>query len=71
MTDKIQGLRQCEKCGNVLPVDSGFCNKCGDKLPPITSVMSGGWTGGSSGGEVSPVRRGVGGGRGVLLLLWL
>lgn len=28
----LQGLRICEKCGNLLPLDSVFCNKCGDKL---------------------------------------
>lgn len=31
----LQGLRKCEKCGNVLIVDSVFCNKCGDKLEPL------------------------------------
>ncbi len=36
----IQGLRKCEKCGNILPVDSAFCNKCGDKLDPIDSVIA-------------------------------
>jgi len=30
-----QGLRKCEKCGNVLVLDSAFCNKCGDKLEPL------------------------------------
>lgn len=30
-----QGLRKCEKCGNVLTLDSVFCNKCGDKLAPL------------------------------------
>ncbi len=30
-----QGLRKCEKCGNILVLDSAFCNKCGDKLEPL------------------------------------
>ena len=30
-----QGLRKCESCGNVLVLDSLFCNKCGDKLAPV------------------------------------
>lgn len=31
----LQGLRKCEKCGNVLVVDSVFCNKCGEKLASL------------------------------------
>ncbi len=31
----LQGLRKCEKCGNVLVLDSAFCNKCGEKLEPL------------------------------------
>lgn len=31
----IQGLRRCEKCGNVLVLDSAYCNKCGEKLEPL------------------------------------
>lgn len=31
----VQGLRKCEKCGNILVLDSAFCNKCGDKLEPL------------------------------------
>lgn len=31
----LQGLRKCEKCGNVLTLDSAFCNKCGEKLTPV------------------------------------
>ncbi len=31
----VQGLRRCEKCGNILVLDSGFCNKCGEKLEPL------------------------------------
>ncbi len=28
----VQGLRKCEKCGNILVLESGFCNICGEKL---------------------------------------
>lgn len=35
----LQGLRKCEKCGNVLVVDSAFCNKCGEKLAPLQVEM--------------------------------
>ncbi|MBR2403252.1 MAG: zinc ribbon domain-containing protein [Lachnospiraceae bacterium] len=28
----LQGLRKCENCGNILVLDSAFCNKCGEKL---------------------------------------
>lgn len=28
----MQGLRKCDKCGNVLVIDSVFCNKCGTRL---------------------------------------
>lgn len=31
----VQGLRKCESCENVLPLDSLFCNKCGEKLQPL------------------------------------
>lgn len=31
----VKGLRKCEKCGNVLVLDSAFCNKCGEKLKPL------------------------------------
>lgn len=31
----VQGLRKCEKCGNVLVLDSAFCNKCGEKLEEL------------------------------------
>jgi len=31
----VQGLRKCEKCGNVLVLDSVFCNKCGEKLEEL------------------------------------
>lgn len=33
----VQGLRKCEKCSNVLVLESAFCNKCGAKLEPISS----------------------------------
>ncbi len=31
----LRGLRKCEKCGNILVLDSSFCNKCGEKLQPL------------------------------------
>lgn len=31
----VQGLRKCEKCGNILVLDSVFCNKCGEKLEEL------------------------------------
>lgn len=31
----IRGLRKCENCGNILVLDSSFCNKCGNKLEPL------------------------------------
>lgn len=31
----VQGLRKCEACGNILVLDSIFCNKCGKKLDPL------------------------------------
>lgn len=31
----VQGLRKCEKCGNVLVLDSAFCNMCGEKLEAL------------------------------------
>lgn len=31
----VQGLRKCEKCGNILVLDSFFCNKCGIKLEEL------------------------------------
>ena len=36
----VQGLRKCEACGNVLPLESAFCNKCGIKLEPIQVASS-------------------------------
>lgn len=31
----VQGKRKCEKCGNILVLESMFCNKCGEKLEPL------------------------------------
>ena len=28
----LKGGRRCSKCGAVVPMDSGYCNKCGAKL---------------------------------------
>lgn len=28
----VQGMRKCEKCGNILALNSLFCNKCGERL---------------------------------------
>ena len=28
----LRGGRRCPKCGAVVPIDSGYCNKCGAKL---------------------------------------
>ena len=38
----MQGLRKCTACGNMLPLDSMFCNKCGEKqqLLNVTETMS-------------------------------
>ena len=36
---KTQGLRMCENCGNTLPYDSSFCNKCGYKLQPVSEEL--------------------------------
>jgi ribosomal protein L40E len=32
----LQGLRKCTACGNLLPLDSAFCNKCGEKQQLLT-----------------------------------
>ena len=32
----VQGLRKCVTCGNVLVIDSAFCNKCGSKLEKLS-----------------------------------
>lgn len=31
----LQGLRKCEACGNILVLESGFCNICGKKLDAL------------------------------------
>ncbi|MBD5471021.1 MAG: zinc ribbon domain-containing protein [Lachnospiraceae bacterium] len=38
----VQGLRKCEKCGNVLAIESAFCNKCGEKLEALQLEPAGG-----------------------------
>lgn len=35
----VQGLRKCEKCGNILVIDSAFCNKCGEKLEALQAEV--------------------------------
>ncbi len=36
---KLQGMRICEGCGNVLPYESSFCNRCGIKLEPVAEEL--------------------------------
>ena len=36
---KLQGMRICEGCGNVLPYDSVFCNRCGIKLEAVAEEL--------------------------------
>ncbi len=36
---KLQGMRICEGCGNVLPYESAFCNRCGIKLEPVAEEL--------------------------------
>ena len=36
---KTQGMRMCENCGNTLPYDSSFCNKCGYKLKAVSEEL--------------------------------
>ena len=36
---KTPGLRMCENCGNTLPYDSSFCNKCGYKLQAVSEEL--------------------------------
>lgn len=38
----LQGLRKCTACGNMLSLDSMFCNKCGEKqqLLSVTESMN-------------------------------
>ncbi len=38
----VQGLRRCEKCGNILVIESVFCNKCGEKLEALQLETAGG-----------------------------
>lgn len=34
----LHGMRKCNECGNILVIDSLFCNKCGTKLEPIEMI---------------------------------
>lgn len=36
---KLQGMRVCEGCGNQLPYESFFCNKCGAKLDAVAEEL--------------------------------
>lgn len=36
---KLQGMRSCENCGNTLPFESLFCNKCGVKLEAVAEEL--------------------------------
>ncbi len=36
---KTQGMRTCDGCGNVLPYESFFCNRCGAKLEPVAEEL--------------------------------
>ncbi len=36
---KLQGMRICEGCGNVLPYESAFCNRCGIKLEAVAEDL--------------------------------
>ena len=36
---KLQGMRICEGCGNVLPYESAFCNRCGVKLEAVAEDL--------------------------------
>ncbi len=36
---KLQGMRICEGCGNVLPYESCFCNRCGIKLEAVAEEL--------------------------------
>lgn len=36
---KLQGMRICEGCGNVLPYESCFCNRCGIKLEAVAEDL--------------------------------
>lgn len=34
----MQGKKRCRLCQNVLPIESKFCNMCGDKLPEVETI---------------------------------
>lgn len=36
---KLQGMRICEGCGNILPYESCFCNRCGVKLEAVAEEL--------------------------------
>lgn len=36
---KTQGMRRCDGCGNILPYESFFCNKCGVKLDAVAEEL--------------------------------
>lgn len=36
---KLQGMRFCDGCGNALPYESCFCNRCGVKLEPVAEEL--------------------------------
>lgn len=36
---KTQGMRSCDGCGNILPYESFFCNKCGVKLDAVAEEL--------------------------------
>ena len=36
---KLQGMRICEGCGNILPYESVFCNRCGIKLEAVAEDL--------------------------------
>ncbi len=36
---KAQGMRICDKCSNVLPYESNFCNQCGSKLEMVPEEL--------------------------------
>ena len=36
---KLQGMRICEGCGNILPYESVFCNRCGIKLEAVAEEL--------------------------------
>lgn len=36
---KTQGMRVCDGCGNILPYESFFCNRCGAKLDAVAEEL--------------------------------